>query len=230
MSTPSNAATSADTPLDREASYQSYLSALLRGDRRQCRACFEHWLAATPDLRTVYEDLVQRALYAVGEQWEQGKVSVATEHLATAISEGLLNLSYPRLFASPRKGLTAVVASTASEQHQLGAKMVADLLELHGWRAHFLGANTPQPDLLDLLRQVNADAVVLSLTVYFNLPALLQTASAIRAEFPDLPILVGGKAFRWGGRERVEQIAGVRCLASLADLEAWFESGHAHAH
>lgn len=216
--------------LDREASYQTYLSALLSGDREQCRACFEHWLAATPDLRVVYQDLVQRALYAVGERWEQGKVSVASEHLATAISEGLLNLAYPRLFASPRKGLTAVVASTANEQHQLGAKMVADVWELHGWRAHFVGANTPQADLLALLHQVDADAVALSLTVYSNLPALLQTATAIRAEFPHLPILVGGQAFRWGGRERVEQIAGVRWLASLAELEAWLESRDAHAH
>lgn len=230
MSTSPPEATSTAIALDREASYQTYLSALLRGDREQCRACYEHWLAATPDLLVIYENLVQRALYAIGEQWAQGKVSVATEHLATAISEGLLNLSYPRLFAAPRNGRTAVVASTASEQHQLGAKMVADLLEWHGWRAHFLGANTPQPDLLNLLRQVRADAVVLSLTVYFNLPALLQTASAVRAAFPDLPILVGGQAFRWGGRERVEQIAGVRCMASLTELESWLESRGSHEH
>lgn len=221
---------SSDIALDREESYQTYLAALRSGNREQCRACFELWLAATPDLRVVYEGLVQRALYAVGDLWEQGEVSVATEHLATAISEGLLNLSYPRLFASPRKGLTAVVAATASEQHQLGAKMVADVLELHGWRAHFVGANTPQPDLLDLLHQVNADAVALSLTVYSNLPALLRTTTAIRANFPDLPVVVGGQAFRWGGRERVEQIAGVRCLATLADMESWLESRGAHAH
>lgn len=215
--------------LDREASFQTYLAALLCGDSQQCQACFEHWLATTPDLRVVYEDLVQRALYAVGELWEQGKISVASEHLATAISEGLLNLCYPRLFAMPRKGLIAVVASTASEQHQFGAKMVADVLELHGWRAHFLGANTPLPDLLDLLRQVKPDVVALSLTLYSNLPALIQTATAIRAEFATLPIIVGGQAFHRGGRERVEQIVGVRCLATLADMESWLKSERAHA-
>jgi hypothetical protein len=57
---------------------------LLSGHRADARVCFEQWLAATPDLRTLYEDLVMRSLYDVGELWEHGKISVATEHLATA--------------------------------------------------------------------------------------------------------------------------------------------------
>jgi methanogenic corrinoid protein MtbC1 len=157
-------------------------------------------------------------------------VSVATEHLATAITESLLNLVYPRLFSQPRLGKTAVVTCTANEYHQLGGKMVADIFELNGWRGYFLGANTPPRDLLDLIRDKQPDAVALSLTVYFNLETLLQTAAAIRAEFPAVPILVGGQAFRFGGRERAEQIAGVRCLASLAELESWMKSLTPHAH
>ena len=213
-----------------EAAYPRYLDALLAGDRQQCRAVFESWLAAGTELRVIYQELVQRSLYEVGARWEQGRVSVATEHLATAITESLLNLVYPRLFSQPRLGKTAVVTCTANEYHQLGGKMVADIFELNGWRGYFLGANTPPRDLLDLIRDKQPDAVALSLTVYFNLETLLQTAAAIRAEFPAVPILVGGQAFRFGGRERAEQIAGVRCLASLAELESWMKSLTPHAH
>jgi methanogenic corrinoid protein MtbC1 len=120
---------------DREESYERYLEGLLTGDRQRCQECFEQWLAATPELRTVYEDLVQRSLYAVGEMWERGKVSVATEHLATAISESLLNLAYPRLFAAPRVARSVVVTCVANEHHPIGGKMVADLFELRGWRS-----------------------------------------------------------------------------------------------
>ena len=59
--------------------------------------------------------------------------------------------------------------------------------------------------------------------------SLLQTAAAVRKEFPTLPILVGGQAFRWGGRERTEEIEGVRHLGSLADLESWIKSPPHHA-
>jgi methanogenic corrinoid protein MtbC1 len=212
-----------------EEAYPRYLTALLAGDRAHCRSVFEAYLATDMDLRMLYQDLVQRSLYDVGTLWEQGRVSVATEHLATAITESLLNLVYPRLFSQPRIGKTAVVSCAANEYHQIGGKMVADIFELHGWRGYFLGANTPAPGLLDLIREKRPDVVTLSLTVYFNLETLLQTAAAVRKEFPTLPILVGGQAFRWGGRERTEEIEGVRHLGSLADLESWIKSPPHHA-
>jgi methanogenic corrinoid protein MtbC1 len=204
-----------------DGGYRQYLDALLAGDRRRCREIFENWLAADTDLRTLYEERLQRSLYDVGERWERGQISVAAEHLATAITDSLLNLVYPRLFGRPHSGRSAVISCAANEYHQIGGKMVADWFELHGWRGYFLGANTPLRDLLDLIRDKRPAAVALSLTVYFQLDSLIATAVAIRSEFPGVPVLAGGQAFRWGGRERVERIPGVCYLASLTELDAW---------
>jgi methanogenic corrinoid protein MtbC1 len=176
------------------------------------------------ELRALYADLIQRSLYEVGALWESGRVSVATEHLATAITESLLNLVYPRLFTHPRRNQSAVVCCAANEFHQLGGKMVADIFELNGWRGYFLGANTPVRDLTDLIADKTPDVVVLSVTIYYGMDALLNAATEIRARFPALPIVVGGQAFRWGGRERAERISGVRYLASLAELESWMKT------
>lgn len=207
-----------------EQAYRRYLDALIAGDRQRCQAEFETWLASGMELRTLYADLIQRSLYDVGTLWESGRVSVATEHLATAITESLLNLVYPRLFTQPRCNQSAVVCCAANEFHQLGGKMVADLFELNGWRGYFLGANTPVRDLTDLLADKKPDVAVLSVTIYYGMDSLLTTATEIRARFPALPILVGGQAFRWGGQERAEQIAGVKYLPSLAALEAWMKT------
>ncbi|MEI6412961.1 MAG: cobalamin-dependent protein [Pseudomonadota bacterium] len=216
-------------PEEAEETYARYLKALLAGDRQQCRILFETWLAAESDLRVLYQNLVQRSLYEVGALWEHGRISVATEHLATAITESLLNLVYPRLFSQPRLGKSAVVTCTANEYHQIGGKMVADIFELNGWRGYFLGANTPPGDLLVLIREKHPDVVALSLAVHFNLESLLQTATTVRTEFPEMPILVGGQAFHWGGREQVEQIAGVRYLGSLDELVSWMTCQYSHA-
>lgn len=208
--------------------YQSYLDGLLANDRQQCRTSFERWLDTGTELRSLYEDLVQRSLYAVGELWERGRISVATEHMSTAITESLLNLTYPRLFAQPRVGKSAVVACVANEYHQIGGKMVADLFELHGWRGYFLGANTPVRDVITLMSEKQPDVAALSVSVTFSLDSLVQAAREIREAFPATPILVGGQAFRWGGRERVEQISGVRCMTSLSELEAWIKDNGNH--
>lgn len=210
-------------PFAADESYRHYLTSLLAGDRQRCRVFFEEWLASEAELRSLYQDLVQRSLYEIGELWERGRISVATEHLATAITESLLNLAYPRLFAQPRVGKSAVVACVANEYHQIGGKMVADLFELNGWRGYFLGANTPLRDVQSLIEEKRPDAVALSVTVAFSLDMLIHAASEIRAAFPDVPILVGGQAFRWGGRKRTEQLPGVRCMTSLNELETWIK-------
>ncbi|MEI6632313.1 MAG: cobalamin-dependent protein [Chlamydiota bacterium] len=219
---------SPDQLFSSEDDYRRYLGGLLANDRHQCRVSFEQWLEANVELRTLYEELVQRSLYEIGDLWERGRISVATEHLATAITESLLNLAYPRLFAQPHVGKSAIVACVANEHHQIGGKMVADLFELHGWRGYFLGANTTVSDVKALIAEKRPDVVALSVTVAFGLDTLISAAAEIRAAFPDVPILVGGQAFRRGGRERVAGLPGVRCLTSLSELEAWITGGGNH--
>jgi len=215
-------------PFAFEEAYRRYLEGLLANDLHQCRVSFTQWLESNAELRSLYEDLVQRALYKVGDLWERGRISVATEHMATAITESLLNLAYPRLFASERRGKSAIVACVPNEYHQIGGKMVADLFELNGWRGYFLGANTPVRDVQALIAEKQPDVVALSAAVAFGLDALISAAAEIRAAFPDLPILVGGQAFRWGGREQVARLPGVRCLMSLGELDAWIKEGSSH--
>jgi MerR family transcriptional regulator, light-induced transcriptional regulator len=205
--------------------YRRYFDALLAGERDVCHAIFVEWLDSGIELRTLYEQCVRRSLYEIGELWERGHVSVAIEHLATAITENLLTLTYPRLFARPRIKRTAVVTCVVNEYHQIGGKMVADTFELHGWRGYFLGANTPLIEVLKLVDQKRPDAVALSVSVAFGLHHALRAARSIHETFPTMPILVGGQALRWGGRERLEQIPQVRCVLSLEELDAWIASG-----
>ena len=211
-----------------EEPYEPLLAALLAGDRAQCRTIFQSWLDADVDLRVLYQERMQPALYDIGNLWEQGQISVATEHLASAITEGLLNLVYPRLFEQARNGKSVVVACVANEYHQIGGKMVADLFSMNGWRAEFLGANNPVQALLDLIRDKRPEAVVLSLAIQFNLERLVQTVATLRAAYPGLPILVGGQAFQWGGQERFQEMADVHYLASLQDLQDWMNSQTPH--
>lgn len=207
-----------------EEIYRCYLEGLLTNDRKQCRQSFVQWLESTSELRTLYEDLVRRSLYEVGELWEQGTISVATEHIATAISEGLLNLTYPRLFALPRNGRSSVVACVANEYHQIGGKMAADMFELHGWRGYFLGANMPVDDVKSLIAEKQPDVVALSVASALNFDRLINAVTEIRAAFPEVPILAGGQAFRWIEPEQVERMPGVRCLKNLTELETWIKN------
>jgi methanogenic corrinoid protein MtbC1 len=199
--------------------YQRYLAALLAGERAECTRIVQDLVAAGVGLKELYVQLFQRALYQVGELWEHQRISVAVEHLATAVTERMLTLVQTQAFSGPPRDRTIIVACVADEYHQLGGRMIADFCELRGWRGHFLGANTPLPDLLTLIGERRPNLLGLSLSIYFNLPALLRALDAVTGRYPDLPVLVGGQAFHWGGLAAVQGYPNVSHIASLAELE-----------
>jgi methanogenic corrinoid protein MtbC1 len=140
--------------------------------------------------------------------------------MASAITESLLTLVYPAIFSAEHSDKSVVISCVANEYHQIGGKMVADFFELHGWHGYFLGANTPESDLLQMLDDRQPQLIGLSLSIYFNLPNLVKTIQAITGRRPESQIIVGGQAFRHGGADTFSQYANVRYVPSLGDLEA----------
>jgi MerR family transcriptional regulator, light-induced transcriptional regulator len=206
-------------PVIPEALYQTYLEKLIAGDRADCIAVVNKLMDQGLDVRRIYLDLFQRSLYDVGTMWERNEISVAVEHLATAITESVLTLLYPVIFRSERIGKKAVIACLANEYHQIGGKIVADIFELNGWDSYFLGANTPTADLIDIISKTGPDIVGLSLAVYFHIPQLLETIEEIRSVFPESRIIVGGQAFQWGGAELLQRYRNLVHVTSIEQLE-----------
>ena len=199
--------------------YRNYLAALLAGEHGPCHAVVLSLLERGVEIKDLYLDLFQRSLYEIGEMWERRKISVAVEHIATAITESLLPLVYPMIFSAEHFDNSVVISCATNEFHQIGGKMVADFFELHGWHGYFLGANTPERDLLQMIDEKQPQLVGLSLSVYFNLPNLVKTTENLMRRWPELQIIVGGQAFRYGA-DMLSQYANVRYIPSLGDLEA----------
>lgn len=199
--------------------YQTYLKSLLGGEKGECLNIVKTLLENDITIRDLYIELFQKSMYRVGELWERDEISVAREHLATAITESLLSATYPYLFSGEQTAKKAIISCTANEYHQLGGKMVADIFELHGWDAHFLGANTPPAELVSLIDEIKPDLVGLSLAVYFNLPSMKTTLEAVKGDFQNLDILVGGHAFAYGGTDVLKAYSGTNYIESLYQLE-----------
>jgi len=208
-----------------ETTYNDYLSALLAGKRLDCQKIVQELLDTNIEIKELYSQLFQQSMYRIGELWENNQISVANEHLATAITENLLNLVYPSLFATERIGKKAVISCSANEYHQVGGKMVADILELNGWDGYFLGANTPHDDMLRYIQDTKPDLVGLSLSILSNIDNLKKSIEVIKSDFPNMDLLIGGQAFRWGGLDTIKGYAGIEYIPSLVDLENAIKTG-----
>jgi len=177
------------------AVYNNYLENLLSGQRTKCFEIAETLIKGGIELNEFYSDLIRRSMYQVGELWETNKISVAVEHLCTAITESVLSTTYPVLFAEAPKYGKVIISCSPNEYHQLGGRIIADYLTFKGWDCMFLGANTPVEDMISLIKDEEPDFVGLSLSIFSKVQTLVDTMAEIKDKFPETDIIVGGHAF-----------------------------------
>lgn len=197
----------------------SFLSALLRGDRKFGSEIARKYSNSQDDIKMFYEHIVKTALYKVGELWEYNTITVAAEHLATSLSESIMNELYEKVISEKRVPKKVVLGCVENEMHQVGVKMVADVFEMYGWDTFFLGANIPTSELISYCREIKPDVVALSLSVYSHLPALEKMIRELQYEFPNLQIIIGGQAFQHGGSEISAKYSNVKVFMTLFEIE-----------
>lgn len=172
-----------------------FLSYLLEGNFQSALKFARRFIKSPDDIENFYLKIVQPSLYDVGNLWEAGKISVAEEHLATAIVGRVMANIYIN-FPITKKKAKAVVTSSPNEFHELGARIVADFLEMDGWEVYFLGANVPEQELIKLIKRAKPQILAISVTMPFNIEkaeSIIRSVREIKGVKPK--IIVGGIAF-----------------------------------
>jgi methanogenic corrinoid protein MtbC1 len=175
-----------------------YLQAVLRGQREAAMGIVSASLKAGHPVLDLYLKILQPVQYEIGRLWECNAISVAEEHMATAITQSVMARLYP-LVPQERQSCRGrmVLTGVEGEMHQVGANMVADVVEIHGWEVRFLGTNLPQEGILRVVEEQRPDVVGVSATMLFNLTRVRSLIEAVHAlPIPRPRVLVGGAAFR----------------------------------
>ena len=160
----------------------------VEGDELGARQLFERLHAGGLEMLTLCEELLTPVLLRIGQDWAEGRISVAVEHRASAICERLI----ARIAVHPRgrpRGV-AVVCTPPGEEHGLPSAMATLCLRADRWQVHHLGTQVPVPDLVSLLTSVKADVLVLSVCN----PNVNESTAAVAeaASEAGVRVLVGG--------------------------------------
>lgn len=174
----------------------SYLEELLGGNHGTAGELIREAVGTGTPIQRIYLEVLQPAQREVGKLWQEGRISVAEEHACTAATQRVMGRLYPHVFNRERNGRTAVVTCVSHELHEVGARMVDDFLEMSGWQAHFLGANTPTPAIVSMAHDRGADLVAISCTMVSHLDMVAELTERLRRECHEgMKILVGGYPF-----------------------------------
>jgi methanogenic corrinoid protein MtbC1 len=181
-----------------DSTVRTFLALLLQGQEADCLAMAESLAATAEGLAHFRHRVLPEALERVGLLWEWGRITVADEHVATAIGQVLLDRLGPPRPATDMDGDLAVTACVPGERHELGCRMLADSLARDGWRVIHLGADAPGPDLIRLLQERRPFLLALSVGTAFNLGRAHALIQAIRScpELETVRIMAGGAALR----------------------------------
>jgi methanogenic corrinoid protein MtbC1 len=179
-----------------------YLLAVLEGDRRKAADLILSRAQVTPgepgklSVSDVYTKVLAPVQRELGRLWHLNESTVAEEHFATATTHMVVSMLYPYLPRKALNGKVSLAASVEGNAHDIGVRMVADHLEMEGFRSVYLGANVPIADLTLAVHDFRVDLLALSASIGTQLPTLRDAIRAVRAAAPKVKILVGGGAFQ----------------------------------
>jgi MerR family transcriptional regulator, light-induced transcriptional regulator len=179
-----------------------YLDAVRAADPAGAYRLASGALAEGMSVPELYQRVIAPAMHEIGELWAKGALTVADEHLATSLTHRVLAALRPPIRlkadateagAGPVRG-RVVLAAVEGEQHALGLRMAADVLEEVGYEVIYLGADVPTDALLQAIASFSPDRLALSATMPELAPRLEEVAATVRGAHPELEVLVGGQA------------------------------------
>ncbi|MBV9596637.1 MAG: GntR family transcriptional regulator [Chloroflexi bacterium] len=190
----------AETMLHRlELLLERYVPLQLAGERAAARSLMlQEGLAAGLSVADLYRSVLEPAQYRVGDLWGADQISVAREHLASSVTEAVMVDLAASAAREPDTGMRVVVACVQGELHDIGARMVADLLELDGFTVRFLGADVPTDSLVTIVAEELATVLVVSAAMAERLVELRVAVARLRQAYGrGLRIFVGGQVMQW---------------------------------
>ncbi len=176
---------------------QRFTDALLDGEGHTAERIIDHALAMGLAPEAVQTLVIAPAMARIGELWEADAITIADEHLATAISQRVLIRLLERMNARPvpaRSRENVLLAAVEGQHHVLGLRMIADVLEGAGFDVLYLGGDVPVASLRAFVVTHRPADAGLAFGIAGDAERLADALWTIHGVAPETRILLGGAA------------------------------------
>lgn len=165
----------------------------------------------------VFHHILAPLLHRIGDEWENATLTMAQEHFASTFV--MLRFSHFFQTLPVLSNLPKWLAFCPSgEHHQIGLLMFSLFLRKKGADVIYLGPNTTEDGLSELIEANGIRHVCVSLTDVRLLQTSEQMIERLLAKHSSLQFLLGGLAFH----QMDQKLEKFRIGDRLADWENWF--------
>jgi len=165
-------------------------------------------LAAVLAPRELVHRVAQPLLQRVGEAWHTGKLSIAQEHMTSALLRNLLGALVP-LYQRTSPAAKLLFATPGGERHEFGILLSAMLTAGGGLGIVYLGADLPAGEIVVAAQKTAPQAVVLGFIGANGAKTTMKELQKVAQKLPaQIELWVGGTQ----GEALVKQVKQTRAL------------------
>jgi MerR family transcriptional regulator, light-induced transcriptional regulator len=154
-----------------------------------------------------YEKILIPVLYKIGDQWENGEIDVATEHVCSNAVNTLIDLinqnNTKKISKSYRDTKSIVLCTPEGELHSIGCKIIESLLLEKGYEVYNITSPLPTNSIESYLDNIKFGLLLISVTLEDNLDSVIRFIKEIRNSC-NIPIIVGGNAIKSASKSQIQ--------------------------
>jgi len=143
----------------------------------------------------------------IGDQWENGEIDVATEHVCSNAVNTLIDLinqnNIKKISKSYGDTKSIVLCTPEGELHSIGCKIIESLLLEKGYEVYNITSALPTNSIESFLHNTNPGIVLISITLEENINSAVRLVQEIRKSL-QVSVMVGGNAIKSASKSKIQ--------------------------
>jgi len=194
-------------------SKQQLFKKLTDGNIEECIKIYKNYVEVF-NIADFFDRILRPVMSKIGEDWDSGKLPIATEHVASNVAQTLVKIIMEQVSGTGNKK-KIMLCVPVGEEHHIGCDVLETYLTIKGFKVFNMGTSIPTESIIEFIDMKKPDIVLISITIQDNVLAGQRLVKKIR-EKSKIPILVGGYALQIDNPPKFE--GNVIGDASLEDI------------
>ena len=169
-------------------------SSLTEGELKNAIQLYESFVGQST-IEKFYEKIMTPVMRKIGSMWSAGKLSIATEHMASNAAQSLVKIISDNHKRNKLDKGKLIITTPVGEDHCLSCNVLESFLLSKGFTTFNLSPSTPAESLIQFIKTVNPSAILISITLEENIKSGQRLTKKIHSAYKKLPIFIGGQAF-----------------------------------
>jgi methanogenic corrinoid protein MtbC1 len=168
-------------------------SSMIEGDLKESIHLYQSFIVNS-NIEQFYEKILNPMMSKVGSMWADGRLSIATEHVASNTAQSLIKIISENHKKNNLDKGKVILTTPVGEEHCLSCNMLESFLLSKGFTTFNLSPSTPANSLVEFIKTIHPMAILISVTLEDNIKPAQRLVKKITDSNKKLDVYVGGQA------------------------------------